>query len=56
MKNELEERDLKPINIYLTHKELKKITIFNNDEQNFFYNYNIIQECISKNKLRLDYE
>ena len=56
MKNELEEKELKPINIHLKHKDLKKIIIYNNDEWNFLYNYNIINECISKNKLRLDYE
>ena len=56
MKNELEENELKPINIHLKHKDLKKIIIYNNDEWNFLYNYNIIHECISKNKLRLDYE
>ena len=54
-KNNIEKIDLKPIYIYLKHEHLENITIYNNDEWNFLYNYNIIQECVSNNRLKLDF-
>ena len=47
------------LEMYLYHKDekLKKIIIYNKEEWNFLYNYNIIDECISKdNQLKIDYK
>ena len=47
------------LEMYLYHKDekLKKIFIYNKEEWNFLYNYNIIDECISKdNQLKIDYK
>lgn len=57
-KDNLEKNDIKPVEIYLNHKKIeKKIIIYNKEEWNFLYNYNIINECISNsNKLKIDYK
>ena len=44
------------IEIYLNHPIINNYTIYNKDEWNFYYNYNVINECISNNKLKIDYK
>ena len=54
--NEIDEKDLKPLKIHLKHPEKKEITIYNKEEWNILYNYNIINECVNNNTLKIDYE
>ena len=49
-------KDLKPLIIYLKHPKNKEIAIYDKDGWNILYNYNIINECVNKNTLKIDYE
>lgn len=50
-------KDLKNIEIYLEHKKLNKIIVYNEEDWNFLYNNKIIKECISTNqKIKIDYK
>ena len=42
--------------IYLKHPKNKEIAIYDKDGWNILYNYNIINECVNKNTLKIDYE
>ena len=50
------EKDLNPLIIYLNHPKNKEIAIYDKDGWNILYNYNIINECVKKNTLKIDYE
>jgi len=56
MINKDKEFDKKPLIIYLKHPKNKEITIYDKDEWNILYNYNIISECVNKNVIKIDYE
>ena len=44
------------LEIHLYHPELNEIAIYNEEDWKFLYNYNIIQECVKKNKIKIDFE
>lgn len=44
------------LEIHLYHPEINEITIYNEEDWKFLYNYNIIQECIKKGKIKIDFE
>ena len=44
------------LEIHLYHPELSEIAIYKEEDWKFLYNYNIIQECIKKNKIKIDFE
>ena len=44
------------LEIHLYHPEINEIIIYNEEDWKFFYNYNIIQECPKKNKIKIDFE
>ena len=44
------------LEIHLYHPEINEITICNEEDWKFLYNYNIIQECAKKNKIKIDFE
>ena len=65
-KEQLEEYELKPLKLYLKYQNQNKaiennnneemnIEINNKEEWDILYNYNIINECINSNKLKLYY-
>ena len=54
--NSKEVNNINLIEIYLNHPIIKNYTIYNKDDWNFYYNYNVINECISNNKLKVDYK
>ena len=65
-KEQLEEYELKPLKLYLKYQNKNKaiennnneemnIEINNKEEWDILYNYNIINECINSNKLKLYY-
>lgn len=56
-KDQLKKSEIEPVEIHLNHKKMKTIIIYNKEEWNFLYNYNVINECISNtNKLKIDYK
>ena len=68
-KEQLEEYELKPLKLYLKYQnqnqnkaiennnnEEMNIEINNKEEWDILYNYNIINECINSNKLKLYYD
>ena len=38
------------------HPEINEIIIYNEEDWKFLYNYNIIQECSKKNKIKIEFE
>ena len=58
-KDKIDSDNFKISEIYLFSKneKIKKIIIYDEEEWNFLYNYNIINECINKNnELKIDYK
>lgn len=60
-KDKLEEKDLKPLVIHLLdhpNPNIGKFIIYDKEDWDFLYNFNLINECISSksNKLKIDYE
>lgn len=54
---EIESNKLKLMEIYLNHPKIGKIIVYNKEEWMILYNYNIIDECITKEKkLKIDYK
>ena len=54
--NELQTKKKEQFAIILEHPKIEIITIKNKEEWNFLYNYNIINECINKNKLKINHK